>query len=406
MKYQITVYEAENNIILEQIAIKKNKIVKRRESDNPKEIKLYIKELMASPKEIKTVHEKKDNIEIIFKEDLNFMICNYSRLKNSSVLDDVRRCLREYQMLEKKKKKRRAYAKVFALSVGAVIALTSLQKKNEEKEENIKIEIENDEELNNNITILNTNLETVYQEPPQTEFRSQHYIEVMENRQNLANLFPEIGSKKNDERKQNVELAYSTLTEKYANITGIDQELIECILAQERGFHSSIKDAGGAIGVAQIQVGAHIGEKLYLKNVQTGIIESFTVTENLIKNLEGNIKVCATLLQNKLEYYDGNTLIAIQAYNYGYGAMDKVLEQTAKENGKTKNQITCDPSNITWMSYAKEYKNGKYGDNQYLEHVLDFVSEENFTVQYNNLEPNIVMSVKPDILLVEKSHGL
>ena len=304
------------------------------------------------------------------------------------------------------------------LRIYRTIALSTFQK---EHEEDTLITAEAkptiDYDLEEEITVLNTS-DLVYASPSPKQIIYLEEEQVQEENKNqivekkeqeefiLRNIFPEISSKKEEARKQNVEKEYSALTEKYALITGIDQELLECILAQERGFHSSEKDKGGAIGVAQIQVSQHEGQKLYLRNELTGKKESFIVSHELLKNLEGNIKVCATILQNNLDYYNGNTLIALQSYNFGYGAMDKSLDIFSKNTGKTIDSILNDPTNIEWMESLKTYSDsrGGYGDPNYCKNVLNFYNEDTFTIKYNQNGENLKVPINN--LENEKSHGL
>lgn len=406
MEHKITLYGNKKYIALETVSINKNKIINRKEIDNENNIQEALSLLIPG---IKNINKKESGImEINLPENAQLTILNYDNIKHYEALSELTECIKEIEYSKKWKKRMKTCATVLGLSTTAIATISSFQKDNETTLLPITITAEaiTNQNLEDEITILNRD-NLLYASPKEMEndviLESQ--IEPKFDF-NLQNFFPEIGSKKDDPRKQNVENEYGDLTEKYSLITGIDQELIECLLSQERGFHSSEKDKGGAIGVAQIQVNHHEGEKLYLRNEITGKTESFIVTKELIKDLEGNIKTCATLLQNKLDYYDGNTLIFLQSYNFGYGAMDKVLEDTSNALNQTIDEIVGNPTNLEWLNLVEAYSNSKsgYGDPNYCQNVLSFYNEDEFTIKYNKDGENVKIPI--NILENEKSHGL
>lgn len=425
MEHKITLDGNERYLVLETIITKNNRFRNRKETNDEQQIHNGLNILIPG---IKTIKELDDGtIEIsIPEENATLTISNYNIIKNYDALSEINECIKNYDASQeineytknvkypdKRKKRISTCATIFALSATAIAAISSRQKDNEDIPMPLKIKAEalTEHNLEDEITILNSD-NLLYASPKEID-EVETLEMIVENTFdfNLQDFISEIGSKKDDARKQNVESEYGALTEKYALITGIDQELIECLLSQERGFHSSEKDAGGAIGVAQIQVNHHEGEKLYLRNELTGKTESFIVTTELIKDLEGNIKTCATLLQNKLDYYNGNTLVALQSYNFGYGAMDKVIENTSKETGKTIAEIINDPMNLEWMNYTQAYsdqyetRNGySYGDPSYIKNVMSFYNEDEFTIQYNKSDDNKTVTI--NYLENEKSHGL
>ena len=167
-----------------------------------------------------------------------------------------------------------------------------------------------------------------------------------------------------DKKYTSVVENYGDTVKKYSDISGIGREILNCVLAQERGTHSTVPDGGGAIGIAQIQVNQHLGEKLTLYNVMTGEKETFTVTMELLQSVDGNIKVCVALLQSAWIEFEGNIFLMLQAYNYGEGAVDTVVVRygsTPEEINKNYKDLSFIVLNSfeseNWMSLSRTYIN-------------------------------------------------
>jgi len=207
---------------------------------------------------------------------------------------------------------------------------------------------------------------------------------------NYNEYLPDFGVNKYDDKYLSVVENYGEITDEYATISGIDVEVINCLLAQERGIHSDVMDSGGAIGVAQIQVNQHLGSTLSLYNVLTGEVYDFTVTMDLLKSPEGSIKVCVAILQRAILEYNGNILLALQAYNYGEGAVDTVI----RRSGCTLDEINEKYRDLSWIDVVYRYsdKKGGYGDKNYINKVLSRYPSDELTVIYR--DNPVILNVK------------
>lgn len=211
---------------------------------------------------------------------------------------------------------------------------------------------------------------------------------------NYQEYLPSFGTCSYDSKYLSVIENYGNIVRKMAEISGIDEDIITCVLAQERGIHSSVLDEGGAIGISQIQVNQHLGSTLTLYNVMTSEEETFVVTMELLQSAEGNIKVGVALLQKALIVFKGNILLALQTYNYGEGAVLTVVKRT----GYTLDEINENFRDISWVEEVYDYSNrkGGYGDKEYIDNVLSRYPSDELTIIYGD-NPTVV-----NLKLIEK----
>ena len=181
----------------------------------------------------------------------------------------------------------------------------------------------------------------------------------------------------NTEKARFVVEEYGDLLTKYANRYGVDPNLMIAIATQERGIHSSEMDTGGATGLMQIQNAVWLGDEISAHNFETGKKDKFTVTEDMIKNLETNIQLGCMYFQNCLDYMNYNIPAAIQCYNMGYGNMDKILCAYAEEQGITKTAVLTDATDTGWMNHR--YLSAG-GDDLYFEHVSSWLNDNSISV--------------------------
>ena len=164
--------------------------------------------------------------------------------------------------------------------------------------------------------------------------------------------------------------------------------MVTAVATQERGVHSSVMDKGGATGLMQIQNSVWVGHEVSAYNFDTGKKERFEVTNEMLGNVETNIKIGCMILQNAMEYMNYNVLAGIQCYNMGYGNMNKILTECAMKNGTTKQAILNDPNNISWMDYRDIIS---VGDQKYAEHVLSWIGPNvNIKVSTNNKDTSVL----------------
>ena len=194
------------------------------------------------------------------------------------------------------------------------------------------------------------------------------------------------------EKAQITRAYYSDAIKKYAEIYGVDYELMLAIATQERGVHSETRDSGGAIGLFQIE-NIWNNQELTAYNYETNEYETITVDENRLSDVFYNIKVGCMVFQTALRYMDYNIPAAIQCYNMGYGNMQKILTACSNATGKSISEILSEQTNLDWLRYRNQAIGG---DKNYLEHVSSYMAQ-NTEININNGEEEINMNINRKI---------
>lgn len=171
----------------------------------------------------------------------------------------------------------------------------------------------------------------------------------------------------------NTDLSYGDIIAKYSKIYGIDANLMLAIATQERGEHSEVMDAGGAIGLMQIQYDIWSNAKLRAYNFQNHSWEEIVVDGNKLSDLEYNIKIGCMIFQSYLKQMDYNICAAIQAYNMGCGTVERLVRQYASESNQSINQVLSSQTDIGWIDFRDIIL---YGDPEYLEHILSYCGND------------------------------
>ena len=187
---------------------------------------------------------------------------------------------------------------------------------------------------------------------------------------------------------------YRDAITKTALTYGIDPQLALAIGIHERGLHSEYVDAGGAIGLFQIQVEGGWNwenKQITAYNFDTNSYETVTITKDSVSDVFQNIKVGCMMIQDILVRNNYNVLKSVTEYNYGSENLRYVLERCSNDTGYRTDELNS-MNNQEWLNYRNVIHGG---DPNYLENVFKYIpngsvltftkpSGEVLNIQYNN----------------------
>jgi len=120
--------------------------------------------------------------------------------------------------------------------------------------------------------------------------------------------------------------------EKYAQMYGIEEELVYAVIKAESNFDESAVSQKGAVGLMQIMesTGEWAAEKIGLNNY----------TKESLYNPEINIEIGCFYLSYLLDLYGNDVRCAVAAYNAGQANVDKWLgDEMYSKDGKSLDKI-------------------------------------------------------------------
>ena len=127
--------------------------------------------------------------------------------------------------------------------------------------------------------------------------------------------------------------------EKYSEENGLDKYLVYAVIKAESNFNPNVKSNADARGLMQLM------EETAVE--RSNVIENEDIEAYDLYDPETNIKLGTSYLSYLLELYDGNTVLAIIAYNAGLGNVKQWIKDGV---------ITPDGSDIENIPY-KETEN-------------------------------------------------
>lgn len=182
---------------------------------------------------------------------------------------------------------------------------------------------------------------------------------------------------------------YGELITKYANMYGLDPNLMIAVATQESGVHNPYDETTGAIGLMQIEKSVWNNKSITVYNYETKEDETLNINLDTMINLETNIKLGCMIMRQQMDYMRNNPVAALWSYNYGYGNMNVVLNAYAKEKGVSINSVLDNYYDFSYIT-NKYYANlVSYGDSYYVEHVLSYMGDN----------PTLVMNIRDDAVI-------
>ena len=177
-----------------------------------------------------------------------------------------------------------------------------------------------------------------------------------------------IGSRLDTKDAMNTRREYYNKICGYCKMYNVNPDVICAIATQEQGIHDP--DApGSAIGLMQIER-VHLGETITIHNYETGKNENYLITEDFIRDEDNNILIGIAIFQNCLEVFNWNYFLAIEAYNKGIGAIQRVLKRCSLATGISIEDLINDHFNFIWYDYITEEERG---DIRYIPHVGSYI---------------------------------
>lgn len=119
---------------------------------------------------------------------------------------------------------------------------------------------------------------------------------------------------------------YSEYVEKYAEENGIDKYLVYAIIKAESNFDPQVTSSSDAKGLMQLM------EETAIE--RSNIIDDETIETHDLYDPETNIKLGTSYFSYLLGLYNGNTILALTAYNAGLGNVEQwIKDEIIKPDG-------------------------------------------------------------------------
>lgn len=164
-------------------------------------------------------------------------------------------------------------------------------------------------------------------------------------------------------------LKYEYYVETYAKQYGVDVCLIYGVIRTESNFDSEAVSPVGAIGLMQLMPDTFT----WLQNYRTNFLPDNILDAKELYKPQVNIEYGTYMLRYLLDHYDGDTSLAIIAYNAGYGNVDSWLaDGTVPRSGVTSEDVpfTETANYLTRVTEAME----KYRELYYSEYDMSYLT--------------------------------
>lgn len=144
-------------------------------------------------------------------------------------------------------------------------------------------------------------------------------------------------------------MEYTEYVYKYSEENNIDPLLTFAIIKAESNFNSEVISNSNAMGLMQLL------ETTAEEVMENNIEENFT--KDMLFNPEENIKIGTAYFAQLLNKYNGNSSLALTAYNAGIGKVDEWIKSgIIKEDGSDIENIPYKETNNYVRKILRDYK--------------------------------------------------
>ena len=176
---------------------------------------------------------------------------------------------------------------------------------------------------------------------------------------------------------------------------GVDPNIMASICMTETSLDHEGCCPGGdrysGYGVGYMQLESPSGQEVTAYNYNTGLYDTEYITMDNACDPIMNLKIGCMIMQNSINHFNGNQLLAIQSHNYGLGMTDSVLYT----NYSDVDVILKDYSNVSWLDYMEDAHNNPlkylpewfestYGASEYVACVLSHCPVKTASYKYDD----------------------
>lgn len=204
---------------------------------------------------------------------------------------------------------------------------------------------------------------------------------------------------------------------KHGSDFGVDPYLllskgyVETTLEHELTLPTGSSYNGFGVGMFQHETPDIYERDIKAYNYNTGEYEVVRMNMESACDLDLNIKMAAMILQNRMHKYNNNIYLVLQSYNYGEGAIDKIIELYASDINCTPSDVINNYTDTGWMTYVLDYhqnpqkynpnwKYKTYGDPNYVNKVLGhYIGVESININSEGVK------VCTNLLTLDNTYG-
>ena len=205
----------------------------------------------------------------------------------------------------------------------------------------------------------------------------------------------------NSEKVNDIKENYMNEINEICELYGLNPNLMLAIASQESyGYHST-DTSNAAIGLFQMEKGVWVGHTVNYINPYTGQTETITIQTSDLQDLKKNISLAFRYFKDEcLVNANDNIFVAIQYYNYGYGNLNRVLDEYARIKGCTREDVINNQDDLGWMDYLYIIEEG---DLDYIPHMMRYIDLEQFKIDFGITNEQLEQIDGIDVEIVKRA---